>query len=149
MATILVLNGPNLNLLGKREPSIYGINDLASIIANLTKAAAAKSHQLQHFQSNSEHELIDCIHKAKEQGIQFILFNPAAFTHTSLALRDALLACAIPFVEVHLSNPYGREEFRKQNYFSDIAGGLVAGFDSKSYDIALEAILSKLESPTF
>lgn len=116
MATILVLNGPNLNLLGSREPALYGHDTLMSISARLTTAAQTAGHQLEFFQSNSEHELIDSIHKAFNR-VEFILFNPAAFTHTSVALRDAILAVSIPFIEVHLSNIYRREEFRRHSFF--------------------------------
>jgi 3-dehydroquinate dehydratase II len=148
MATILVLNGPNLNLLGKREPTVYGTTSLASIQSHLTKIASEEGHQLHHFQSNAEAELINRIHQAGEEGINIILFNPGAFTHTSIALRDALLGCAIPFIEVHLSNPHGREDFRKQNFFSDIAMGIVAGFGANSYEFALRGAFLKLQSPS-
>jgi 3-dehydroquinate dehydratase-2 len=148
MATILVLNGPNLNLLGKREPTVYGTTSLTSIQNHLTNIATEVGHQLHHFQSNAEAELINRIHQAGEEGVNIILFNPGAFTHTSIALRDALLGCAIPFIEVHLSNPHGREDFRKQNYFSDIAIGIVAGFGASSYEFALRGALLKLQSPS-
>ncbi|MCB1761734.1 MAG: type II 3-dehydroquinate dehydratase [Gammaproteobacteria bacterium] len=145
MATILVLNGPNLNLLGSREPALYGHDTLMSISARLTTAAQTAGHQLEFFQSNSEHELIDSIHKAFNR-VEFILFNPAAFTHTSVALRDAILAVSIPFIEVHLSNIYRREEFRRHSFFSDIAKGVISGLGAQGYDLALQAALRHLNA---
>ena len=144
MAKILLLNGPNLNLLGTREPETYGHATLASIVADIAQAAQAAGHQLDHFQSNAEHALIDRIHAARADGTAFILFNPAAFTHTSVALRDALLAVAIPFIELHLSNVHAREPFRRHSYLSDIAVGVIAGFGADSYRLALEAALRRL-----
>lgn len=144
MAKILVLHGPNLNLLGAREPDIYGRETLAEINAALAARAAAAGHELGWFQSNAEHELIGRVHQARDEGIAFILINPAAFTHTSVALRDALAATGIPFVEVHLSNPQAREAFRHHSYFSDLALGVVAGFGGDSYRLALEAALPRL-----
>ena len=146
MATILVLHGPNLNLLGSREPDLYGKKDLEEINQGLMNACIEKKHQLIALQSNSEHTLIDRIHTAKKEGVQFIIINPAAFTHTSIALRDALLGTSIPFIEVHLSNIHGREEFRQSSYFSDIATGVICGFGSLSYELALNAALVQLES---
>jgi 3-dehydroquinate dehydratase-2 len=146
MSTILVLHGPNLNLLGNREPDLYGNKSLKEINQGLINTCIEKKHQLIAFQSNSEHTLIDRIHTAKKEGVQFIIINPAAFTHTSIALRDALLGTSIPFIEVHLSNIHGREEFRQSSYFSDIATGVICGFGSLSYELALNAALVQLES---
>lgn len=142
MATILVLNGPNLNLLGSREPGIYGSETLESIIQTLTEQAVAAGHHLLALQSNAEYELIERIHDARREGVNFILFNPAAFTHTSVALRDALLGVEIPFIELHLSNVHGREVFRHHSYFSDIAEGVICGFGPQSYYLALQAALN-------
>lgn len=139
--TILVLHGPNLNLLGVREPDIYGINTLHDINQKLVKLAAKAGCKLICEQSNSEQALIEAIHKAGQQEIQFIIINPAAFTHTSIALRDAFLAVSIPFVEVHLSNVFAREEFRTKSYFSDIAVGVITGFGAKSYELALQVAI--------
>jgi len=144
MATILLLHGPNLNLIGRREPEIYGKITLASINQELQSQAEAAGHQLIHLQSNSEHELIERIHQAGREGVDFILFNPAAFTHTSIALRDALLAVAIPFIELHLSNVHQREAFRQQSFFSDIALGVICGFGAGSYRLALSAAIEVL-----
>lgn len=144
MATILVLHGPNLNLLGTREPGTYGVETLADINVRLSQACLDAGHHLLHMQSNAEHELIDRIHDAARERISFIIFNPAALTHTSVALRDALLAVDIPFIEVHLSNIYKREPFRHHSYFSDIATGVISGLGSQSYDLALQAALHRL-----
>ncbi|HQQ75055.1 MAG TPA: type II 3-dehydroquinate dehydratase [Pseudomonadales bacterium] len=144
MATLLVLHGPNLNLLGMREPDVYGSDTLASINARLTELALAGGHHLQALQSNAEYELIDRIHDARREGVDFIIFNPAAFTHTSIALRDALLAIDIPFIEVHLSNVYEREEFRQHSFFSDIAEGVICGLGAIGYELALQAAVKKL-----
>jgi 3-dehydroquinate dehydratase-2 len=144
MANILVLNGPNLNLLGSREPDHYGKTTLDDINAALSKAAEAAGHTLSHFQSNAEHELIDRIHQATADKVAFIIINPAAFTHTSVALRDALSGVAIPFIEVHLSNVHAREEFRQQSYFSDIAVGVICGLGAQGYQLALDAAIAKL-----
>lgn len=146
MATILVLHGPNLNLLGSREPEVYGTTTLDDINRQLTERCIAAGHHLLALQSNAEYELIDRIHDARHEGVEFILINPAAFTHTSVALRDALLAVAIPFVEVHLSNVHSREQFRSHSYFSDIAIGVICGFGAQSYDLALSAALTHLEA---
>ncbi len=145
MATILVLHGPNLNLLGTREPEIYGATTLADIDQALTQRCMDQGHHLQSLQSNAEYELIDRIHDAKREGINFILINPAAFTHTSVAIRDALAAVEIPFIEVHLSNVHAREAFRHHSYFSDLAQGVICGFGAQSYDLALSAALTQLE----
>lgn len=144
MATLLVLHGPNLNLLGTREPDVYGADTLAGINARLTELALAEGHHLQVLQSNAEYELIGRIHDARREGIDFIIFNPAAFTHTSVALRDALLAVGIPFIEVHLSNVYQREAFRQHSFFSDIAAGVICGLGSVGYELALQAAFKKL-----
>jgi 3-dehydroquinate dehydratase-2 len=144
MATILCLNGPNLNRLGTREPATYGADTLTAIGEQLTQSAAAAGHRLELFQSNAEHELIDAIHRAGDAGVAFILFNPAAFTHTSIALRDALLAVGIPFIEIHLSNVHAREPFRAHSYFSDIAAGVITGLGAQGYALALSAALQRL-----
>lgn len=140
MASILVINGPNLNLLGTREPELYGSTSLAEIIQMLDKEALKLDHKIAHFQSNAEHELIDRIHQAKEEGVGFIIINPGAFTHTSIALRDALLGVAIPFIEVHLSNIFARETFRQHSYLSELAIGVISGLGARGYLYALDAI---------
>jgi len=145
MATVLVLNGPNLNLLGRREPEHYGRRDLASIDAELQRQAAAAGHQLESFQSNAEHLLVERIHRALDEGVAFIIINPAALTHTSIALRDALLAVRIPFIEVHLSNVQARESFRHHSYLSDVALGVISGLGPQGYELALRAALRRLE----
>lgn len=144
MAKLLVLHGPNLNLLGTREPQIYGHATLAQIEDDLRSQAAAAGHALESLQSNAEHVLVDRIQAARTDGTAFIVINPAAFTHTSVAIRDALAAVAIPFIEVHLSNPHTREPFRHTSYFSDLAVGVVAGFGVDSYRYALDAALRRL-----
>jgi len=145
MSTILILNGPNLNLLGTREPEKYGVETLEQINQQLNDTAHASSHTAICFQSNAEHDLIQRIHDAKQEGVNYIIFNPGAYTHTSVAIRDALLGVAIPFIEVHLSNVHAREEFRRHSYFSDIADGVICGFGANSYNLALKAVLTKLE----
>lgn len=144
MALILVLHGPNLNLLGTREPEVYGTATLADIDRLLVQQATATGHRLQHFQSNAEHELIDRVHAAKADKTDFILLNPGAFTHTSIALRDALLGVGIPFIELHLSNVHAREAFRRHSYFSDVAAGVICGFGAQSYELALQAATRRL-----
>lgn len=144
MSKILVLNGPNLNLLGHREPEYYGNTTLADIHHRLADLATDQGHQLDFFQSNAEHELVNSIHTAMDQAVDFIIINPAAFTHTSVALRDALLAVKIPFIEVHLSNVHAREHFRQHSYFSDVAVGVICGLGAQSYDYALQAAISYL-----
>lgn len=146
MATLLVLHGPNLNLLGTREPQVYGKETLGDINTRLADTCHAAGHHLLHLQSNAEYELIDRIHDARHEGIHFIVFNPGAFTHTSIALRDALLAVNIPFIEVHLSNVYKREPFRHHSYFSDIAAGTITGLGSQGYDLALQAALTRISN---
>lgn len=143
--TVLVLNGPNLNMLGKREPTIYGKQSLTDIIDELTIQAEEKLIELKHLQSNAEHELIDAVHQSHQQ-VDFIIINPAAFTHTSVALRDALLSVSIPFIEVHLSNVHAREDFRKHSYFSDVALGVICGLGSLGYSYALNAAHAHLNS---
>jgi 3-dehydroquinate dehydratase-2 len=145
MATILVLHGPNLNLLGSREPEIYGSVTLADIDRNLTELAKLSGCRLQILQSNAEYELINRIHDAHKEGVDFIIFNPAGLTHTSVALRDALLAVAIPFVEVHLSNIFSREEFRQHSYFSDIAKGVISGLGAQGYELALQFAIKSIK----
>ena len=145
MAKILLLNGPNLNLLGSREPQIYGSDTLDDIAKRLTKQASALKHQLTHLQSNSESTLVNTIHQAARDDIDFILINPAAFTHTSIAIRDALLGTQIPFIEIHLSNVHQREAFRQHSYFSDIAVGTIAGLGAHGYELALQAVARRLE----
>jgi 3-dehydroquinate dehydratase-2 len=141
---ILVLNGPNLNMLGKREPTIYGSLTLAEIMTNLASMANEFNVQLSHKQSNAEHSLLEEIHASFER-IDFIIINPAAFTHTSVALRDALLSVNIPFIEVHLSNVHAREPFRQHSYLSDIAIGVISGLGAKGYEYALAAAIDWLE----
>jgi len=146
MATILVLHGPNLNLLGTREPEIYGSTTLEQVNQRLSERCIEAGHHFQTLQSNAEYELVDRIHDAKKEGVNFIIINPAAFTHTSVALRDALAAVDIPFIECHLSNTHNREAFRTTSYFSDIATGVILGFGPKSYELALEAAIQQLET---
>ncbi len=145
MATILVLHGPNLNLLGTREPDVYGHTTLENIDTQLRTICLNEGHHLQALQSNAEYELIDRIHDARAEGINFIIINPAGFTHTSVALRDALAAVNIPFIECHLSNVHAREEFRQHSFFSDIAQGVICGFGPTSYELALRAAIEHLE----
>jgi 3-dehydroquinate dehydratase-2 len=145
MANILVLNGPNLNLLGSREPDQYGYRSLAEIMEDLARFAGACGHDLQHVQENSEGALVEAVHKAAAEKVDYIIINPAAYTHTSVALRDALLAVRIPFVEVHLSAVAAREPFRQISYFSDIAMGVITGFRGESYFLALQAIINHIE----
>ena len=144
MAGILLLNGPNLNLLGLREPQIYGTASLQSIEAKLGELARTRGHSLSVFQSNAEHELIAKIHAAKHEGIAFVIVNPAGYSHTSIALRDAFLAVDVPFIEVHLSNVFAREVFRHHSYLSDIAVGCIFGLGPIGYELALEAACARL-----
>jgi 3-dehydroquinate dehydratase-2 len=146
-ARILVLHGPNLNLLGSREPGIYGRTTLADIHAVMEARARADGIQIESFQSNSEGGLIDRVQAAGVEGIEFIIINPAGYTHTSVALRDALAAVAIPFVEVHLSNIFAREGFRHHSYFSDLALGVISGLGAQGYELALEAALTQIRKP--
>ena len=144
MASILLINGPNLNLLGSREPGVYGTTDLAAIEKKLSDQAQAGGHSLRAFQSNAEHELVDCIQQASDS-VDFILLNPGAFTHTSIAMRDALLAVDIPFIEIHLSNVFAREDFRHNSYFSDIAVGCIFGLGAHGYELGLQAATQQLD----
>ncbi len=141
MAELLLLNGPNLNLLGTREPEHYGSVGLTAITARLQELAADAGHHLSHLQSNAEHELVERIHAAGREGVAFIIINPAAFTHTSIALRDALSGVQIPFIEVHLSNIHGRESFRHRSYLSDLAVGVISGLGALGYELALRGAL--------
>ncbi|HEY4145358.1 type II 3-dehydroquinate dehydratase [Pinirhizobacter sp.] len=144
MAKILVLHGPNLNLLGVREPEIYGRDTLADINTALTLRASEAGHSVAYFQSNAEHELVGRIHQARDEGVAFIVINPGAFTHTSISLRDALAGVAIPFIEVHLSNPHAREPFRHKSYLSDVAVGVICGLGAHGYQLALDAALRRV-----
>lgn len=144
MAHLLLLNGPNLNLLGSREPGTYGTASLPEITSRLTELAVVDGHRLSALQSNSESDLINRIHRCGQEQVNFILFNPGAFTHTSIALRDALLAVKVPFIEIHLSNVHARESFRHHSYFSDIATGVITGLGPFGYELALQAALRQL-----
>jgi 3-dehydroquinate dehydratase-2 len=146
MRRILLINGPNLNLLGSREPDHYGRETLAAIEERLKTQAASRDAVLESFQSNAEHELVDRVQALRLQPVDFVILNPGAFTHTSISLRDALLAVAVPFIEVHLSNVHAREPFRKHSYFSDIAAGSIAGLGAQGYELALAAALERLDS---
>jgi 3-dehydroquinate dehydratase-2 len=147
MARLLLINGPNLNLLGTREPDVYGATTLAEIEEQLSDRASELGHELECIQSNAEADLVDKVQAASGQ-VSFILINPGAFTHTSLALRDALLAVDIPFIEIHISNIHAREEFRRQSYFSDVADGVIAGLGPHGYKLALEAAHNQLSQGT-
>jgi 3-dehydroquinate dehydratase-2 len=140
MSKLLLLNGPNLNLLGAREPGLYGRDTLQQITQRLQRKAQGLGHTLEAFQSNSESDLIDRIHQAKRNDVAFIIMNPGAYTHTSIALRDALLGVNIPFIEVHISNIFARESFRHHSYLSDIARGTICGLGTVGYELALDAI---------
>jgi len=144
MARVLLLNGPNLNLLGTREPSVYGTDTLESIEQRTAAIARETGHELIAFQSNAEHELIERIQRARSEGVAFLILNPGAFTHTSVALRDAVLASGLPFIEVHLSNPHAREAFRRHSYFSDIALGVISGLGAFGYEAAVRAAALRL-----
>ncbi len=144
MAKILVLNGPNLNLLGSREPEHYGATTLNAIVEDLKKLAEREHYELAHLQTNAEHELVDAIQAAAKQDVVFIVINPAAFTHTSIALRDALAAVNIPFIEVHLSNIHAREPFRRHSYLSELAVGVISGLGVYGYELALRAAMRQL-----
>ncbi len=146
MSKILLLNGPNLNLLGSREPEVYGYTTLDDIVADATSYASSLGHQLSHLQSNAEHALIDGIHAAKTDAVEFIVINPGAFTHSSIALRDAFLGVSIPFIEIHLSNVFAREEFRAHSYLSDVAVGLISGLGANGYRLAINAADQQLKS---
>lgn len=144
MARVLLLNGPNLNLLGTREPAVYGTDTLPSIEQRTAAVARESGHELSAFQSNAEHELIERVHRARAEGVAFLIVNPGAFTHTSIALRDAILASGLPFIEVHLSNTYAREAFRRHSYFSDIAVGVICGLGAFGYEAAVRAAAQRL-----
>ncbi len=144
MPTLLVINGPNLNMLGRREPEIYGHQTLADIIESLEILADDHNIGLFNFQSNAEHEIVERIHKAMDDGTNYIIINPAAFTHTSVAIRDALATVSIPFIEVHLSNIHKREPFRAHSYFSDLADGVIAGLGTQGYELAFLAASEKI-----
>jgi 3-dehydroquinate dehydratase-2 len=144
LAKLLVLHGPNLNLLGTREPEVYGRTTLPEIDAALVRMAAAAGHELSSLQSNAEHVLVDRVQAAAKDGTDFILINPGALTHTSIALRDAFAAVGLPFIELHLSNVHAREEFRRHSYLSDQAVGVITGFGADSYRLALDAVLRRL-----
>ncbi|MEJ2115204.1 MAG: type II 3-dehydroquinate dehydratase [Gammaproteobacteria bacterium] len=146
MHKLLLLNGPNLNLLGQREPEVYGYETLEDVVQRARDTAKTLGYPLQDFQSNAEHELINRIHQAKVDGVDMIIFNPGAFTHTSIALRDALLGVDIPFIELHLSNVFAREEFRQHSFLSDIAIGVISGMGAKGYELAVEAAHSNLST---
>ena len=148
MTHILVIHGPNLNLLGTREPEVYGADTLAEINQDLTDMARQKGVTLQTFQSNSEGDIVSCIQQARNEKVEFIIINPAAYTHTSIAIRDAFLATRLPFIEVHLSNVYAREDFRKHSYLSDIAVGVISGFGINSYRLAFEAASIHCQQPS-
>ena len=143
MANFLLLNGPNLNLLGEREPELYGKISLDQVVENLSNISDKLGHELSDFQSNAEHDLVNKIHEAKEIGVGCIIFNPGAFTHSSIALRDALLGTEIPFIEVHISNIYSREDFRKKSVLSEIAVGVISGLGKEGYRLALEVAIER------
>ncbi|MDZ7783082.1 MAG: type II 3-dehydroquinate dehydratase [Halioglobus sp.] len=145
MATILVLHGPNLNLLGEREPEIYGVATLEDIDRRLRELAEGRGHTLETLQSNAEHELVERIQSARRNNVGYLLINPAAFTHTSVALRDALAAVDLPFIEVHLSNTHAREAFRRHSYISELARGVICGLGAQGYEFALLAAMTQLE----
>jgi 3-dehydroquinate dehydratase-2 len=146
MANILVLHGPNLNLLGEREPEVYGHTTLDEINKGLQQSAEARGHHLLATQSNAEYELVNRIQEARKEDVSYIIINPAAYTHTSVALRDALAAVAIPFIEVHLSNTHAREDFRHASYLSDIAQGVICGLGAQGYEFALQAAMNSVEN---
>jgi 3-dehydroquinate dehydratase-2 len=148
MARLLLLNGPNLNLLGTREPGLYGADTLEAIVSRCASLSRDLGHELTALQSNAEHELVDAVQKAKSQGIEFMILNPGAFTHTSIALRDAILGVSLPFIEVHLSNVHAREAFRHHSYFSDIAVGQIVGLGPLGYELALRAAAARLAGAT-
>ncbi|TPQ27232.1 type II 3-dehydroquinate dehydratase [Methylomonas sp. EFPC3] len=148
MAILTVLNGPNLNMLGVREPGLYGSKTLQDIQGSVESLARSLGHQLSFWQSNAEHEIVEQIHQAYRQGVDFIIINPAAFTHTSVAIRDALLATKIAFIEVHLSNVHAREPFRRHSYFSDIAVGVICGLGATGYELAVQAAHQLLQERT-
>ena len=143
MANFLLLNGPNLNLLGTREPEVYGKTTLNEIVDKLSGICTKSGHEFYALQSNAEHELVDCIHDAKDKGVSCVVFNPGAFTHSSIAIRDALSGTEIPFIEVHISNIYSREDFRQKSFLSDIADGDISGLGVEGYELALKVAIDK------
>jgi len=145
---LLLLNGPNLNLLGTREPSVYGTDTLEAIEQRAAAVARETGHELLTFQSNAEHELIARVQRVRADGVAFVILNPGAFTHTSIALRDAVVATGVPFIEVHLSNPHAREAFRRQSYFSDVAVGVISGLGAFGYETAVRAAALRLADKT-
>ncbi len=147
MARLLLLNGPNLNLLGTREPGLYGADTLETIVQRAAALARELGHELVARQSNAEHELVEIVQKAPAEGVSFLILNPGAFTHTSVALRDAILGVGLPFIEVHLSNVHAREPFRRHSYFSDIAVGQVVGLGALGYELAVRAAAARLAAP--
>ena len=146
MAKLLLLHGPNLNLLGQREPEHYGVETLEAINARLNAQARCAGHELAIVQSNAEHELVEAVQEARREGVAFLVLNPAAFTHTSVALRDAVLGAGVPFIEVHLSNVHAREPFRRQSFFSDVAEGVITGFGARGYEYALTEAMRRVEA---
>lgn len=146
MAKLLLLHGPNLNLLGQREPEHYGAETLATINARLRAEAQRAGHKLAVRQSNAEHELVEAVQQAARDGVAFLIINPAAFTHTSVALRDAVLGARLPFIEVHLSNVHAREPFRRQSFFSDVADGVITGLGARGYEYALTEAIRRVEA---
>lgn len=147
VSSVLVLHGPNLNLLGTREPEVYGRTTLADIHSAMETRARLAGVRLESFQSNHEGELIDRVQSARDHGVEFIIINPGGYSHTSIALRDALAAVSIPFIEVHLSNIFARESFRQHSYFSDLAVGVISGLGAQGYELALEAALNRIRKP--
>tara|TARA_B100000029_G_C17543198_1_gene947451 strand:- start:745 stop:1185 length:441 start_codon:yes stop_codon:yes gene_type:complete len=145
MANYLLLNGANLNLLGSREPEIYGETTLESLIENLSRQAEKEGHKLLHFQSNAEHELVERIHRSQEENVRCIVFNPGAFTHSSISIRDALSGIQVPFIEIHISNIYSREDFRHKSFLSEIALGVISGLGVEGYELALRVAMEKFK----
>ena len=143
MANFLLLNGPNLNLLGTREPEVYGETTLEEVVEKLSNISSKSGHQLISKQSNAEHELVDQIHRAKDEGVKCIIFNPGAFTHSSISLRDALAGTEIPFIEIHISNIYSREDFRQKSFLSEIAVGIISGLGVEGYELALKVAIKR------
>ena len=143
MANFLLLNGPNLNLLGTREPEVYGKTTLEEVVKKLSNISSKSGHELISKQSNAEHELVDQIHRAKDEDVKCIIFNPGAFTHTSISLRDALAGTEIPFIEIHISNIYSREDFRQKSFLSEIAVGIISGLGVEGYELALKVAIKR------
>tara|TARA_Y100000782_G_scaffold82816_1_gene89757 strand:+ start:155 stop:595 length:441 start_codon:yes stop_codon:yes gene_type:complete len=143
MANFLLLNGPNLNLLGTREPEVYGETTLEEVVEKLSNISSKSGHELTSIQSNAEHELVDQIHRAKDEDVKCIIFNPGAFTHSSISLRDALAGTEIPFIEIHISNIYSREDFRQKSFLSEIAVGIISGLGVEGYELALKVAIKR------